>query len=201
MLALVRSTSAGYVGNQPHFAVIGQMLVGSGTSTIENFRVIPAPQTSSGIGTIETPSGDAIAELRRLSGLSWDQLARVFGVTRRALHFWASGKTMTPSNEEHLQRVLAAVRAVDRGSSSANRTSLLTVHEDGLTAADLLASREYERAISVIGRGSGAPPRLAGRPSSASTRAAREPTRPEELADALDERIHKEKGPPRPSRR
>ena len=34
----------------------------------------------------------AVSELRRISGLTWEQLAWLFGVSRRSVHFWASGK-------------------------------------------------------------------------------------------------------------
>jgi len=85
--------------------------------------LVPAwEQTSSGssvgssVGSSDD-AGTAIAELRRRSGLTWDQLARLFEVSRRSVHFWASGKVMAAAHEEHLQRVLAAVRRLDRGSS------------------------------------------------------------------------------------
>ena len=35
-----------------------------------------------------------IAELRSLSGLTWEQTARLLGVTRRSVHFWASGEVL-----------------------------------------------------------------------------------------------------------
>ena len=58
----------------------------------------PIDQTNAGTSAAGSLSDrGAIAELRRLSGLTWDQLARLFNVSRRALHFWASGKPMTPA--------------------------------------------------------------------------------------------------------
>ena len=47
--------------------------------------------TAGGLISVAVPAGTAIGELRRLSGLTWDQLARLFNVSRRSLHFWASG--------------------------------------------------------------------------------------------------------------
>ena len=72
-----------------------------------------------------------IAELRRSSGFTWDQVGRLFGVSRRAVHFWASGKPMTAANEERLNRILGTLRVVDRGSALANRTVLLQAQQDG----------------------------------------------------------------------
>lgn len=177
--------------------LVGFMLAGLGTSTA---HALPpdvvqrtADQTTAGASVfVAAPSGAAINELRRVSGLTWEQLARLFNVSRRSLHFWASGKPMTPSNEEHLQRLLAVVRKVDRGSASANRAMLLGVREDGSLPFDLLASGDYDRVLSLLGPGEArrsSPPKL-----SEEARAARAPRPPEELVGALQDRIHRDGG-------
>lgn len=179
---------------------LGSMLTGIGTSTACELPAAmvlhsqrTADQTTAGASVFVTaPSGAAIGELRRLSGLTWDQLARLFNVSRRSLHFWASGKSMTPSNEEHLQRLLAVVRKVDRGSASANRAMLLGVREDGNLPFDLLAVGDYERVLSLLGPIEGrwvSPPKL-----SEEARTARAPQSPEELVGALQDRIHRDGG-------
>jgi len=145
-----------------------------------------------GPGDFVLIAGTAIGELRRLSGFTWDQLARLFNVSRQSLHFWASGKPMAPSNEEHLQRLLAVVRKIDRGSASANRTALLGVREDGSLPFDLLAVGDYDRVLSLLGPGEAhrvSPPKL-----SDEARAARAPRPPEELVAALQDRIHPTSG-------
>lgn len=180
--------------------LIGCMLAGLGTSTAHaappevgwmSHRSVE--QTTAGAVVLSVqPAGAAIGELRRLSGLTWDQLARIFSVSRRSLHFWASGKPMSPSNEEHLQRVLAVVRKIDRGAPSANRTALLGVREDGSIPFDLLVAGDYERALSLLGPGDArraSPPKL-----SEEARAARAPRPPEELVGALQDRIHPTSG-------
>lgn len=70
--------------------------------------------------------GAAIGELRRISGLAWDQLCRLFQMDRPSFHAWASGQTMTPADEERLRQVLAAIRRIDRGASDINRIELFT---------------------------------------------------------------------------
>lgn len=174
--------------------LVGCMLAGLGTSAV---YAAPADlgrpqraieQTTAGtIAQSAQPAGTAIGELRRLSGLTWDQLARMFGVSRRSLHFWASGKPMAPSNEEHLQRVLAILRKLDRGTASANRAALLGAREDGTLPFDLLVEGDYERALALLGPGEErrvSPPKL-----SEEARAARVPRPPEELVGALQDRI------------
>ena len=180
-------------------AVVGGMLIGFGTSAglapdrIPSGARWPAQQTNAGIlADIAEPVGAGIAELRRLTAFTWDQLARLFSVSRRSLHFWASGKAMTQSNEEHLQRLLAVVRKVDRGSASANRAALLAVREDGSIPFDLLASQQYGRVAELLG--SGEFRRLDVPRPSAEAMAARTPRPPEELVGALQDRIHREMG-------
>ncbi len=180
--------------------LVGVMLAGLGTSTV---RALPAEivsrsprpvqQTTAGISVnLVDRAGAAIAELRRLSGFTWEQLARLFSVSRRSLHFWASGKAMTPANEEHLQRLLLVVRKIDRGSASANRAELLAVRDDGGILFDLLANRQYDRVFSLLGPGEAR--RVVAPKLSDEAMAARAPRPPEELVDALQDRVHRETG-------
>ena len=180
--------------------LVGCMLAGPGTSTayaLPRDRVWwsqrSVEQTTAGAAVLTAqPAGVAIGELRRLTGLTWDQLARVFNVSRRSLHFWASGKPMAPGNEEHLQRVLAVVRKIDRGLASANRIALLGAREDGSIPFDLLIAGDYERILALLG--SGEARRASPTKLSEKARAARAPRPPEELVGALQDRIHRESG-------
>lgn len=190
------SASGAMLAQRVHsFTLIGRLLAGAGTSSE---RTAPEARVQSATALIERTNAGlsiasgqgieiSIAELRRLSGLTWDQLARLFRVSRRSLHFWASGKAMTPSNEEHLQRLLAVIRKMDRGSSDANRAALVATSEDGTIPFDLLVAEQYDRASAVLGT-VGVPrasiPRL-----SPETLASRSPRPPEELVDALQDRI------------
>src|SRR4051794_30656387 len=71
--------------------VLGLMLSGIGTTTayavppdMPASRQIPLPQTAAGAAVeVIEPAGAAINELRRLSGLTWEQLARLVSVSRR----------------------------------------------------------------------------------------------------------------------
>jgi len=180
--------------------LVGCILAGLGTSpgyAMSPDMVLrtqrPAQQTTAGGAvTAPVPAGAAIGELRRLSGLTWDQLARLFNVSRRSLHFWASGKAMAADNEEHLQRLISVVRKIDRGTASANRAVLFGVREDGNIPFDLLVDGEYERVLLLLG--SGEARRTSSAKLSEEARAARAPRPPEELVGALQDRIHREGG-------
>lgn len=182
---------------------LGCMLGILGTSSASATELLPRStivgQTTAGTTVDSTRSaGAALGELRRLSGLTWDQLSRVFGVSRRSLHFWASGKAMAPTNEEHLQRLLVVVRRIDRGSASANRAALFGAREDGSIPFDLLTAGEYERVVSLLGTGEIGP---APRPKlSAQARTARAPSAADERVEALQDRVHREGGKTRVAR-
>ena len=180
--------------------LVGIILAGLGTSTAQ---ALPADvglrpqrtayQTSAGTSVdVAFRSAAAIGELRRLSGLTWDQLARLFNVSRRSLHFWASGKPMASSNEEHLQRVLAVMRVVDHGSATINRTLLLGAGKDGSLPIDLLAAGDFEKVVSLLG--SGEAHRLSRPNVTNVTRISRSSASPDELVDALQDRIHRDEG-------
>lgn len=137
-------------------------------------------------------TGPAVSELRRLTGLTWEQLAAVFGVSRRSLHFWASGKPINAANEEHLRRSLQVIMRADRGSADANRAMLLHDH-DGVLPLDLLIRREYGELLRRVGEGPGRP-QLRLKPLSRAAWEARKPLPPARLVDALQDRVHVEPG-------
>jgi len=84
----------------------------------------PQQQTNSDVSVeLREPVSPAIAELRRLTGLTWEQLAHLFNVSRRSAHFWASGSKASAENTAHLERVLDTVRVIDRGSMTENRSA------------------------------------------------------------------------------
>jgi hypothetical protein len=133
-------------------------------------------------------AADALLELRRLTGLTWEQIARLFDVARRSVHFWASGKPLSASKEEQLYRTLATIRRIDRGAASENRALLLSLHE-GHVPLDLLAAGRYDEVVALVGPGSGRLQRSLP-PLSRETQAMRAPRPPSELIDALQDYVH-----------
>ena len=126
---------------------------------------------------VDNSSAKLIGELRQISGLTWQHLARLFGVDRRAVHFWASGRPLSDSNAEHLARVLAFLRFVDRGDPARMRQWLLAPSPDGELALDLLASRRYEEVFAPVSR-----TRMRRPPAiSAEVSAVRRPSHPADL--------------------
>lgn len=47
---------------------------------------------------------ELISSLHERSGLTWETLAKVLGVSRRSLHMWAAGSTVTPAHRAVMDR-------------------------------------------------------------------------------------------------
>lgn len=141
----------------------------------------------------------AIHELKKSSGLTWQQLARLFNVAPRSLHFWASGKPMSRSNEEYLHRLLGTMRYVNRGSAGENRSALLSHSNSGECLLDLLVVGKVEEVKRILGKGtSNSKPELL--PLSQKAMASRLPQRSENLVDALSPPPHQHIGRSRAAR-
>ncbi len=203
--ALARSTSAnGAMLDPPPVFQVGPRLVARGTTGTGTFEGLgqevldPPPQTSSGLPIAEVSADGqestarAINELHRLTSLTWEQLADLFQVARRSLHFWASGKPLNGRNEARLRRVLAVLRKTDRGSAPLNRAMLLQ-DRDGVVPLDLLVREEFDLFVELVGVGPGRR-RLTLTPLSEEAQAARRPPPPDQLVGALQDRLHVEKG-------
>lgn len=64
-----------------------------------------------------------VRQLKEDSALTWDQLRRLFGVSRRAVHMWAGGAQMNSRNEERLAYLEQIVSAL--GSAPLQRRDTL----------------------------------------------------------------------------
>ena len=141
-------------------------------------------------------SQQAVNELRKLSGLTWEQLACLFDVSRRSVHFWASGQPLAVAHEEKLNRILDAVQYISLGSASLNRSLLMGLGKDGRSYLELLAAGEYAQVKRLLGVGNvHTKPQLAPlAPLAPAAVAARIPANPADLVDALQDPIHREVG-------
>ena len=98
---------------------------------------------------------ELVCELRRISGLTWAQIAEIFCVSARAPYLWASGNTVSAENHKRLGQVTTALRFVDRGSAEENRNLLLGSARPGQTYLDLLRNGEYGLVREIAGQGAG----------------------------------------------
>lgn len=143
-------------------------------------------------------SGKAISELRRISGLTWDQLSDLFGVSRRSLHFWASGKPLNASNEQSLVQILDIVGSAHQGIAKQTRSKLLKT-QDGQSIFSALKEGRYDDARTLVGSiQARRKPKLME--LSYEAKEARKPLPPRDLIDAENAPVHRERGTSRAAR-
>lgn len=107
--------------------------------------------------TPEAPSlspQEIIREVKRLSGLTWDNIAEIIGVSTRSVHLWLSGGQMAETKQQKVGSILSVLKYIDRGYGKVNRALILSASDEGTTVLTMLATGEYERAKATMGAGS-----------------------------------------------
>lgn len=79
-------------------------------------------------GPVAIGAKESILEIKRLSGLTWEELGKVFGVTRRSVHNWARGDAVTASHDAMIQAVLEKIRRIDQGSAMSTASRLRSLN-------------------------------------------------------------------------
>jgi hypothetical protein len=96
------------------------------------------------------------------TGLTWDQLGRIFGVSRRAVHLWASGGRMNSANLERLHEFYATVKDVAALSVDERRSKLLMPNRNGRSILDEFRARNSGDPADKIAGSSFTPDQLLG---------------------------------------
>ena len=84
-------------------------------------------------------TAEAVKRLHARSGLTWDELARAFGVSRRTVHAWASG---TRLNQAHAARLSALARVIDAWAAASPEGTRAALH-----APAVAGESPYQRLI------------------------------------------------------
>lgn len=72
---------------------------------------------------------EMLLDLQKQTGLTWSQIARLFGVSRRSVHLWASGKPMRSKHEERLCHLVAVIRPYFADGSEQTKAALLDTRD------------------------------------------------------------------------
>ena len=155
-------------------------------------RTVAAHGTTSGPANetgapVRQSTAEAVLEIRRRSGLTWESLSELFNVSRRSVHHWANGRTPSTRHEMDIRRTLDAVRHIDEGNQRATRDRLLATFH-GTSLFEMLADRRY---ADVLQQEMGAASIVSGRQLAALSEdewARRRPTRPDRLLESIQDR-------------
>ncbi len=170
---------------------VGILLCGAtsvGTDSVEwplDFYAATNVGLSDSFFKVKPPSArSALQEIKSTTGLTWQQLARVFKVSQRSLHLWMDGEALDSIHRERLYRVLNTIRQLPFPESFQNRAFLLSPQPDGTIPLDLLTAGDDE-AIKAF---------AAFTPTRAVTNtsliADRSPLPPSTLMDATQDTLH-----------
>lgn len=79
-----------------------------------------------------------VRDLHEISGLTWEQIAKLFSVSRRAVHLWAAGKPMNAGHEELLSGLLRIAKALPGSTAAQRRSAMLRPGASGPSIYDQL---------------------------------------------------------------
>ncbi|MDI4655519.1 hypothetical protein [Xanthobacter autotrophicus] len=105
---------------------------------------------------IQTVSRSAVAlteaqrfgeELRRVSGLTNEEIAPLLGVSRRSFQAWLAGEAISARKEGRMRATVEAIRAIATPDPFETRARLLNRDSFSVRPYDLLVEGRYEAAI------------------------------------------------------
>jgi hypothetical protein len=113
------------------------LLGGTGTITTTESNLTPAFYGTGWFDEVISPASSAtpavrVDDLKHRSGLTWEQLGKLFGVSRRAVHHWVNGGNLTAANLARLD-VLSERFSRRTGPPADVRAWLFSVDESGST--------------------------------------------------------------------
>ena len=98
---------------------------------------------------VETQAQRLGHELRQISGLTNEEIARLLGVSRRSFQAWLAGGAISARKEERLRAIVDAVRHINTTSAADTRTKLLNRDKLSVRPYDLLAEGRFDSAITL----------------------------------------------------
>lgn len=118
----------------PAIARAGSISTSGQAATYIQVDRVDATAAVPDVATRVLETRDSVRELRQRSGLTWDELARLFGVSRRTAHAWANGSRLNQAHAERLTRIVRAMDAFVADSPETTRSRLLAPDEGGVSA-------------------------------------------------------------------
>jgi DNA-binding transcriptional regulator YiaG len=133
-------------GSFPLKAFFASALIACSSTSAQAATVAPVriDSTSAGVAIgarekdINPSTADALDEIKRRSGLTWGQLARIFNVSRRTVHSWANGAAVRVGHIGLVTQLLERVREFDDQPSFKVRDRLLGLSVDQTNAKPLV---------------------------------------------------------------
>lgn len=143
--ALLRATSdmcpAVTFPTQHSFAILSTPYPRAESQSVDARQARPAEAPA------EIASDDfagALQFIRKQSGLTWDELALLIGVSRRAIHNWLNGSRITTRNIASIANLAEFTRNADQGSPDRTRAFLFAPRRTGRSPYEEYLSRRRQ---------------------------------------------------------
>jgi transcriptional regulator with XRE-family HTH domain len=94
-----------------------------------------------------TAAQASLSEVRTHSGLTYEEIAPLLGVSRRTLHSWNNGSPISARRERKLRGLAEAVKAIASVCALPMRRFLFDRSDSGIRPYDLLAEGLYQEAV------------------------------------------------------
>lgn len=138
----------------------------SNTTAVPNVEIVNMP-TDTGTKAFYALSSnaasgpttaEAIRGLRERSGLTWEEIGKAFGVSRRAVHQWANGGRINSKNVERFSEIVALIDRIPTQAPEEVRSRLVTPNSRGstllgqliATARPAAPKRDVKQALSLV---------------------------------------------------
>lgn len=83
----------------------------------------PAPQVPARANAESV--ADLVKQIKSRGSYTWDQVAKLLGVSRRTVHLWSSGGRISAANEEALGQVMKQIDAIEETDGNGTRLQFL----------------------------------------------------------------------------
>jgi DNA-binding XRE family transcriptional regulator len=129
---------------------VGVHLYDDAALTAEEDILIDEVTSSGSDFELDVDYAKDLKELRLRTALTWDQLAEIFGVTRRSLHAWVNGGAMRPEYSQKLALALRFARHIDQGLPSLTKAALFVEPPNGQVPFKALIRGNFAAAMDGI---------------------------------------------------
>lgn len=114
-------------------------------AALQHQQVVSGTSSGSPLGLLALASrsdyGAIVRQLQQRSGLTWNELARAVGVSRRAVHHWAAGQRLSERHAQRVEELAGMISRVGAATPDATRAALVS---PGLDGRSLLSRFEEE---------------------------------------------------------
>lgn len=92
----------------------------------------------------------SISGIRQLGNLTWDETAKLFGVSRRTVHHWAGGRPAAADQERKINRLYGALRTLNGRAPTELRAQLMSSLRPGELYFDRLCQGDLNVVASLL---------------------------------------------------